>query len=257
MLEDALPLLSAQEELELGRRVAAGTEAAERLASGSGNADDSFMVVDGQEARHVLLMSNLRLVLKVANSYSTSHLSKEDLFQEGLIGLDRATHTFDWRRGYRFSTYAFPWIRKFVTEAVEKKEHTIRLSTHATDVRSRVRAARKAHRTDVQIAAAAGVSVELVKSLLAWERGTDSLDRLLWADGPTLAEVVGDVDTQVESVVDRAYLDFLLRTLNADERAALLHHYGVRDHDRHLLAIPDDARSLALRALAKVRRTIR
>ena len=251
-----LPLLRAEEELELGRRIAAGHEAADRLRSCAGTEDDSLIAIDADAARHILVMSNLRLVLKVVNAYSTSHLSKDDLFQEGLIGLDRATRTFDWRRGFKFSTYAFPWIKKSLAEAVEKQEHLIRLSTHATDVRNRVRAARQLHQTDTQIAAAAGVSPGLVQSLSDWERGVDSLDRSLSPGGPTLAEVVGDIDARVEAIVDRLYLETLLRTLNAEERLALLHHFGICDDARPALAMPDEVGDIAARALAKVRRAI-
>jgi len=111
-----LPLLTPQQELALGERIAAGDE----------------------EALRIMVESNLRLVVSVAKRYRNEGLSLLDLVQEGNIGLIRAAHKFDHRLGYRFSTYAIWWIRQAVTRAIANHGQTIRVPVHVTEGISRL-----------------------------------------------------------------------------------------------------------------------
>src|SRR5579875_1800018 len=145
------PLLTAQQEVELAKRVEAGDE----------------------EAVQILIRSNLRLVVHVAKRYLNRGLPLLDLIQEGNFGLMRAVQKYDWRRGFRFSTYATWWIRQAITRAIADKARTIRLPVHIQD---RVRVmnncweelSRKLERTptDAELAAALNITVDDLHRLL-------------------------------------------------------------------------------------------
>jgi len=133
----SLPLLTAEQEVTLAKRIERGIKAREQLARGIRGpkqvADLRALIEDGWAAREHLLTANSRLVISVAKKYMGRGVPFADLIQEGNIGLIRATKKFEYRRGLKFSTYATWWIRQAVTRAIADQGRTIRLPVHMGD----------------------------------------------------------------------------------------------------------------------------
>ncbi len=132
-----VPLLTAEEEVELAQRIEAGRLAREELAKGNVNPrrrrELQMSIEDGWAAREHLITANSRLVISVAKKYMGRGVPFLDLIQEGNIGLIRAAKKFDYRRGHKFSTYATWWIRQAVTRAIADQGRTIRVPVHMGD----------------------------------------------------------------------------------------------------------------------------
>ena len=131
-----VPLLNTEEEVMLAIRLEAGIEAAEKLEE---NPDDAqatewrMLIQDGENAREHLTKANTRLVVSIAKKYMNRGVPFLDLIQEGNLGLMKAVEKFDYRRGYRFSTYATWWIRQTITRAIADQGRTIRVPVHMSD----------------------------------------------------------------------------------------------------------------------------
>ena len=132
-----VPLLTAEEEVELAQRIERGRMAREELARGKVTSKRKeelrWLIEDGWAAREHLITANSRLVISVAKKYMGRGVPFLDLIQEGNIGLIRATKKFDYRRGHKFSTYATWWIRQAVTRAIADQGRTIRVPVHMGD----------------------------------------------------------------------------------------------------------------------------
>ncbi|HEY5268833.1 MAG TPA: sigma-70 family RNA polymerase sigma factor [Anaerolineales bacterium] len=132
-----VPLLTATEEVELAQRIEHGLTAREELARGKVSPRRRIelrkFIEDGWSAREHIITANSRLVISVAKKYMGRGVPFLDLIQEGNIGLMRATKKFDYRRGYKFSTYATWWIRQAVTRAIADQGRTIRVPVHMGD----------------------------------------------------------------------------------------------------------------------------
>ncbi len=132
-----VPLLTAEEEVELAQRIERGRIAREELAKGNTKDDRRIelrkLIEDGWDGREHLITANSRLVISVAKKYMGRGVPFLDLIQEGNIGLIRATKKFDYRRGHKFSTYATWWIRQAVTRAIADQGRTIRVPVHMGD----------------------------------------------------------------------------------------------------------------------------
>ncbi len=131
-----VPLLSTEEEIDLAMRLEAGDEAARKLRNNPNHKrahELQQMVQDGLLAREHLIKANTRLVVSIAKKYMARGVPFLDLIQEGNLGLMKAVEKFDYRRGYRFSTYATWWIRQTITRAIADQGRTIRVPVHMSD----------------------------------------------------------------------------------------------------------------------------
>src|SRR3990172_2683651 len=137
-----VPLLTAQEEVELSQRIERGRLAREEIARGNSSPRRARelckLIEDGWDAREHLIIANSRLVISVAKKYIGRGVPFLDLIQEGNIGLMRAAKKFDYRRGFKFSTYATWWIRQAITRAIADQGRTIRVPVHMGDQISKV-----------------------------------------------------------------------------------------------------------------------
>jgi RNA polymerase primary sigma factor len=202
-LEDIrdLPLLTAAQEVELAQRIEQGDAAARRRFT----------------------LANLRLVVSIAKRYVGRGLALIDLIQEGNLGLMRAVQKFDWRRGYKFSTYATWWIRQAITRAIADKGRTIRLPVHVSEALTKLNAARRRltqelgrEPTDAEIGRELGIDPARVQELRRAARRPASLDQPLGEDEEaTLTDLVVDrSDRGPEAAIEE-------RSLEQEARRAL------------------------------------
>jgi RNA polymerase sigma factor (sigma-70 family) len=199
-------LLTAEQEVELAQKIETGEDAAERLEAG--DYKDKKQEIElrrkerhGKEAKDAFLTANLRLVVANARRYAnTSGIDFLDLIQEGNLGLIRAVEKFDWRKGFKFSTYATWWIRQAITRAIADKSRTVRIPVHLHDTLAAVRAAQASLKAELgrdpkpeEIAEEAGVTVDKVELALG-VADTVSLEQPVGEDGAQLGDFIEDED---------------------------------------------------------------
>jgi RNA polymerase sigma factor (sigma-70 family) len=273
------PLLSKDDEIRLAKRIEAGVEAREQLdgsiaSNGAGPAELRRRVRDGDAARRTFVEANLRLVVSIAKRYRASGLNLLDLVQEGNLGLMRAVDKFEWRKGFKFSTYATWWIRQAIQRGIANSARTIRLPVTAGDRLTKIGHAR-AHLeatlgrspTRAEIAEELGCTEHELAELL--HRGTHpvSLSAPLSDDGDTdLADIVGDqsatspCDAAAAALLPREILE-QLAPLTQREREILVLRAGLdRGEPRTLEEVGsyfdltrERIRQIESRALAKMR----
>jgi RNA polymerase primary sigma factor len=243
------PLLSWREEVALAHRIELGRAAASaqrdpcRALSREDRAALAAAVEAGGRARERLTCANLRLVASIARRHSGHGLSFGDLAQEGNLGLLRAVEKYDYRRGFRFSTYATWWIRQAITRAIADQSRVIRLPAHMVENLNRLLRARNAvaqtlgrDATDAEVASHLGISVERLQEIAGAMRDTVSLETTVGDGTDThLLDLLEDGDAASPSEVlaglnRRDELDALLRQALSDrERCVLALRFGFGD----------------------------
>ena len=240
-------LLTAEEEVELAKRIEAGVfaqhmlDTAKRL-SPKRREELRQLVRDGSVAKNHLLEANLRLVVSLAKRYTGRGMPLLDLIQEGNLGLIRAVEKFDYTKGYKFSTYATWWIRQAITRGMADQGRTIRLPVHLVEqVNKLARVKRDLHQqlgreaTNDELARECGLSPSKVADLLDHARDPVSLDMPVGADEDApLGDFIEDGEaTDAESAVISGLLQDDLRrvlsTLEEREQAVIRLRYGLED----------------------------
>ncbi|MGQ0848609.1 MAG: sigma-70 family RNA polymerase sigma factor [Actinomycetota bacterium] len=271
-------LLTADDEVQLARAIERGRRARVKLDSlscpGADRPHLEAMAEDGEEAKMAFIRANLRLVISIAKRYTGRGLDLLDLIQEGNLGLIRAVEKFEWRKGFKFSTYATWWIRQAITRGLGNQGRTIRLPVHMVDIVRAVEDTRQLlqnqlHRppTVSEVAEASGIDRERVMSAMRAPDHTVSLDRKVGEDGDAeLIDLVEDAEAAdpFQSAVEgsqKARLVKALAVLDDDERRVIWLRFGLDGAEpwtlsevaRHLHLTRERARQCEGRALAKLR----
>ena len=274
------PLLTKEDETRLAREIEAGRNADDELAKSAKNLTSGRRrelrraVVHGEDAQRTFVQSNLRLVVSIAKRYQASGLPLLDLIQDGNLGLMHAVEKFDWRKGFKFSTYATWWIRQAITRGISNTGRTIRLPVHAGDILANVQKAQtrlelKLGRppTRAEIGTELEISEEKLIEVLRFRADTLSLSEPLSADGDAeLGDVV--VDRSAESPFEMAALALLpmevnrvLSPLDARERQIVRLRFGLdrgeprtlEEVGEHFNLTRERIRQIEARAMSKLR----
>jgi len=244
------PLLTAAEERRLARRIERGDLA----------------------AKDRLVSSNLRLVASVARRHVGRGLPMEDLLQEGVVGLIRATEKYDWRRGTRFSTYAVPWIRQAITHALASTSRMVRLPAPQHLEADRLARAERSilerggrEPSLAELAAAAGMKEEAVERVRRANATVASLDAPIGDGGSRLGDVIArEDDTQpfdiAEAAARRRAIRQSLERLDDRDRAVVRMRYGLDGEGQRTLGdvgsvvglSPERVRQLEAAALGRL-----
>jgi RNA polymerase primary sigma factor len=243
------PLLTRDEEVELARRIERGD----------------------LEAKERLINSNLRLVIKFARRYQGHGLPLQDLVQEAMLGLIRAAEKFDWRRGYKFSTYAVLWIKQAIQRGLDNSGRPVRIPAHIAQRErtvNRVEAELSVHLnrepSEEEIAAAAKLPLDDVKAIRDLTRVTTSLDAPVGEGHTSLGELRAESAASVEDeILERHQEDAVEAALDAlpeDERRVIQLRFGtsaepessIREVARRLGVTQERARKLEAKALRRL-----
>ena len=248
-----VPLLNAEQEVELAKRIEAGLFAEEKLGSGEGFDTDTrldldWISADGRRAKNHLLEANLRLVVSLAKRYTGRGMLFLDLIQEGNLGLIRAVEKFDYTKGYKFSTYATWWIRQAITRAMADQARTIRIPVHMVEVINKLARVQRQMLQDLgreptpeELAKELDMTPEKVVEVQKYGREPISLHTPLGEDGDS---EFGDLIEDSEAIVPadavsftllQEQLDSVLETLSEREAGVIRMRFGLQDGQQKTL----------------------
>jgi RNA polymerase primary sigma factor len=246
-------LLTAEQEVDLAKRIEAGLFAEHKLDNATEldegyRRDLELVAEDGRRAKAHMLEANLRLVVSVAKKYSDRGLSLLDVVQEGNLGLIRAVEKFDYTKGYKFSTYAMWWIRQAIQRGFADSARTIRLPVHVLEMLSKLsRVERDMHQrlgrepTPEELAVELDRTPDQIEELLRTSRQPISLDSTIGEDGETsIGDLIEDVDApEASELVDRQLMAEQLRSaldaLTPREATIMAMRFGLYDGNPHTL----------------------
>ncbi len=242
-----VPLLNAEMEVDLAKRIEAGLFAEEKLNSGTKmnatmRGDFEWIAEDGRRAKNHLLEANLRLVVSLAKRYTGRGMLFLDLIQEGNLGLIRAVEKFDYTKGYKFSTYATWWIRQAITRAMADQARTIRIPVHMVEVINKLARVQRQMLQDLgreptpdELAKELDMTPEKVVEVQKYGREPISLHTPLGEDGDS---EFGDLIEDSEAIVPadavsftllQEQLDSVLDTLSEREAGVVKMRFGLTD----------------------------
>jgi len=270
-------LLTAEEEVILAKAIERGTRAEMALQSSQPDKAERAkldqLAEEGEMARRRFIQANLRLVVSIAKRYPNSGLPFLDLIQEGNLGLIRAVEKFEYRKGFKFSTYATWWIRQAITRAIADKSRTIRVPVHMMDTITQMQTAENTlikrlgrSPSDAEIADEAGLTVSKVREAKRVAPEPISLFEPVGEDNATIGDFIEDHDAAIpfELVVARLNQDDLrlvMARLNERERSVIQMRYGLDNQEpktldevgRHFNVTRERIRQIESKALAKMR----
>ena len=247
-----VPLLTAEDEVELAKAIEAGLFADEKLAGGqpcrgARQAELSLLAAEGLRAKQRLIEANLRLVVSIAKRYIGRGLSFLDLIQEGNLGLIRAVEKFDYTKGYKFSTYATWWIRQAITRAIADQARTIRIPVHMVEtINKMARVQRQLHQdlgreaTPGEIGAEMGLSATRVAEIQRIAQEPVSLQAPIGEEDSDLGDFIEDTDAVVPMeaaafIMLQDQLEQILDSLSGREQKIIQLRFGLTDgHPRTL-----------------------
>ena len=246
-----VPLLNAEQEVELAKRIEAGLYASEQLRAADEreeklpiqmNRDLGWISRDGERAKNHLLEANLRLVVSLAKRYTGRGMAFLDLIQEGNLGLIRAVEKFDYTKGYKFSTYATWWIRQAITRAMADQARTIRIPVHMVEVINKLGRIQRELLQDLgreptpeELAKEMDITPEKVLEIQQYAREPISLDQTIGDEGDSQ---LGDFIEDSEAVVAVDAVSFsllqdqlqqVLQTLSEREAGVVRLRFGLTD----------------------------
>jgi RNA polymerase primary sigma factor len=251
-----VPLLTADKEVTLAQAIELGNIAAKYLEDKEFSPQEMELLAEamqrglkpedmmgrGDEARHHLTQANLRLVVSVAKKYVNRGMPLLDLIEEGNIGLMRAVEKFDYRRGYKFSTYATWWIRQAITRAIADQARTIRIPVHMVEtINTLYRQSRRLLQeygrepTVEEIGVAMEITTEKVREILKVAQHPVSLETPVGSDGDSfLGDFIEDKSgptpvEQVSKVLLKSQVDKLLECLTDREQRVIRLRFGLQD----------------------------
>jgi RNA polymerase primary sigma factor len=243
-----VPLLNAEQEVELAKRIEAGLFAEEKLADGGrglgsdARIDMEWIAEDGTRAKNHLLEANLRLVVSLAKRYTGRGMLFLDLIQEGNLGLIRAVEKFDYTKGYKFSTYATWWIRQAITRAMADQARTIRIPVHMVEVINKLARVQRQMLQDLgreptpdELAVELDMTPEKVVEVQKYGREPISLHTPLGEDGDSeFGDLIEDSEAiqpgeAVSFTLLQEQLHSVLDTLSEREAGVVSMRFGLTD----------------------------